>query len=63
MNHLHTKNRGCDIINRTIKSKNKGYSVKGGYCKTHEVEICKCGWEFGWHFNTESAKMKTEGKL
>lgn len=32
--------------------------IAGGYCQDHKVDICRCGWEFGWHFGTASSDLQ-----
>ena len=47
--HFHSKEKGCEIIPTTITVSGNKY-IKGGYCKTHKIEICHCGWEWHWHY-------------
>jgi hypothetical protein len=37
--------QGCQLEER-VKA---GGTTKGGYCKTHNVEICRCGREWDYH--------------
>ena len=57
--HFHDKEKGCDIIPHIIKPKYRsGYKIQGSYCKTHDIEACKCGWEFSWHGGSYIKELK-----
>lgn len=43
--YFHHADKGCILINQ-----NK-------YCLTHKVDVCRCGWQVGYHFGTCSKKM------
>jgi len=55
--YFHSADKGCEIEKRiyyrTIREK-KSYKLQGSFCKTHQKEICKCGWEWKFHFGTHS---------
>jgi hypothetical protein len=52
--YLHLENNGCEleaIENKFIKHKELTTTTPRRYkCKTHNVEVCHCGWEFGHHY-------------
>lgn len=49
----HTPAKGCKIINRSAKpTQNADY-----YCEVHRRRVCKCGWEWKWHYGTNSRKL------
>ena len=49
--HFHSISRGCKIRKRFYKGRSDKYPpIIGGYCQTHKVEICHCGWEWYWHY-------------
>ena len=58
--HFHSRDKGCRVVNRNIPFMhgNKISNIRGGYCKTHHVETCRCGWEFGWHYGTYSPSLE-----
>jgi len=46
--HFHCIEKGCKIVPKTFFEKHS--KTDGAYCKTHHVDICKCGWEWHWHY-------------
>lgn len=61
--HFHSIEKGCEIesrikLTRLEKGKRKPFDTK--YCKTHNVDICRCGFEWGYHFNTHIERYTTE---
>jgi hypothetical protein len=50
MKYYHSTEEGCEL---TPMAKSVGYDrfVYGQYCLTHKVFVCKCGSEFGHHFD------------
>lgn len=52
----HSRLKGCQIIDHTCYNVigKKIFSIRAAYCKTHKVEICRCGYEWHWHFGTNS---------
>jgi hypothetical protein len=62
--HYHSEGNGCLIHLKDIEIQDgKIKTMPGRYCETHKVNICRCGWEFGHHFdgkeyntNIDSAK-------
>ena len=51
--HYHNTAKGCEIEPRKLRYKRgtRIFSINGGFCKTHQKEICRCGWEFSHHFD------------
>lgn len=31
-------------------------------CLTHEIIVCRCGWEIGFHLGTDTAYVKQQGE-
>ena len=62
--HFHAISKGCEIEPKKITCKRgtRIFSIKGGFCKTHQKEICHCGWEFHFHYGTYSGKIE-KGRL
>ena len=63
--HYHSKMKGCEIVRRQWKyiskdNREEGRIISGGYCKTHKKEICKCGWEWHWHYGRYSKPVHPE---
>lgn len=54
--HFHHKDNGCDIK----YLRNRVNKITEGYCKTHDIECCRCGWEWGWHGGTDNRKETKE---
>ena len=55
--HFHEKEKGCDIIDKDFdrsfeKNRVLGNRIKGAFCKIHNKDLCKCGWEWHWHGGT-----------
>lgn len=46
--HFHSLTKKCEIIETDDSQR---------FCKTHQVKVCRCGWEIGWHYGTESKKL------
>ena len=50
MKHHHSIERGCKLIpnlqyGRTTRTR----TIRGYYCKTHKIDVCHCGFAWGWH--------------
>ena len=59
--YFHSPEKGCEIEKRTYyrgKTRKKLSKLKGYFCKTHQKEICRCGWEFKFHYGTYSGEIK-----
>jgi len=52
--HFHSIEDGCDIEKGKTKiNKPDAWGeniVIYDFCKTHNTEICQCGWEWQWHY-------------
>lgn len=64
---FHDKKKGCRLVSHSFLSKEKQRSgenrlesglIDGKVCTTHEVSLCRCGWEWGWHGGAESSKLE-----
>ncbi len=61
--HFHSKDKGCELKEMArYKSHSKKVITRSHYfrCLTHKVDVCRCGWEFGWHYGTNSTAMNCE---
>jgi len=56
----HCESKKCKIEpHETIhinKETGKKIQIKDNFCITHQVVICSCGWEWGFH-NGENSKL------
>ena len=55
--YFHSFDKGCKLVDKEllIRSKNNLIrSIKAKHCKTHDVMVCRCGWEFGYHYNKKA---------
>lgn len=52
--HYHHPLKSCLLIKEYGKGDLK-HRVIYQTCKTHNVKVCRCGWEVGWHFGIDSA--------
>jgi len=71
---FHSEDKGCQLKETKMAVKSKGGLIRFipvMSCLTHEIDVCRCGWEFGHHWNThskllynakEEAKKKTIDK-
>lgn len=62
--HFHDKTKGCEIENKTIEVTHRDVVtlLKEQYCKTHQKDICKCGWEWGYHFGIKNDEKLWQDK-
>lgn len=54
--HYHSKDIGCELENKVLISYDKKNHFEGSHCKTHNVDCCRCGKEFGYHFEKTNEK-------
>lgn len=64
--HFHHPLKDCKL--RRIVKKSQYDNIREHsyqYCDTHQVNVCKCGWETGdfdckkgWHYGTDSSKLR-----
>ena len=62
--YFHSPDKGCEIEERVYyrgKTRKKLSKLKGYFCKTHQKEICRCGWEFKFHYGTYSGEIEKVG--
>ena len=57
--HFHDKEKGCKLEDtqmpgRSGPGKAYGSMIICSYCTTHNIVICRCGWEWHWHHGTYS---------
>jgi hypothetical protein len=56
--YFHHKDKGCKLENREGESCQRGNRIyKYQYCLTHNVDVCLCGWQKGFHYGTNSRKL------
>ena len=48
----HSIEQGCEIVKKRYFE-----SGDAAHCKIHKKDICRCGWEWGWHYGTESKPL------
>ena len=76
--HYHSESKGCELVEHRMFIKNWKYGhhkitkVIGNIyeewliekkCLTHNIIICKCGWERNWHFGTDSEYVKRQTEV
>jgi len=55
--HFHSVEKGCDLEPITVFVSH-GH-IDAYRCKTHNADyVCRCGWEYGWHYGTDSNSGK-----
>lgn len=54
---FHSEDKGCNLEEQLIFSKFARRYIKIQYCKTHQVDCCRCGWEYGHHYDTTSRML------
>lgn len=58
--HYHDIVRGCVVIKKRQSGNYWGSGginsryIDGRRCMTHKINLCRCGWEWNWHFGTDS---------
>jgi len=62
--HFHNIKKGCVFENKEklieYRLDKHGKPVKSMFykrCLTHNIDVCNCGWEFNWHYGTDSIKI------
>lgn len=58
--HYHSITKRCKIIARKYYVSEGRCHLIGGYCRTHKKEICRCGWEWYWHYGIHHLPKKWE---
>jgi len=57
--HFHCKDKGCKLKEITFfRNDKRKSSIKCQFCEIHEVNVCRCGWEIGWHYGLNSKDLK-----
>jgi len=54
--HYHSTEKGCEVVKQYFFTGRRPERLAGSYCRTHNKDLCRCGWEWGWHFGTKSEK-------
>jgi len=61
----HSIEKGCEVVpnktqleSGTLKGRHLRHNMNTLKCLTHNVTTCHCGWEFGWHYGTNSLLMR-----
>jgi hypothetical protein len=46
---FHHKQKGCQVIKKKYPASISTYTLIGGYCITHKIDVCGCGlsWDHG----------------
>jgi len=57
MDHNHANCNLREIKIPKGKFKGNDFYFSCSWCEDHQVEVCRCGWEFGHHFNTNSRNL------
>jgi hypothetical protein len=52
--HFHDEAKSCYLTNKRVVGSKAGSILYCRLCETHNVLVCGCGWEFGWHYGTNS---------
>jgi len=53
MSHYHSQLKGCTLIKFYVRFRNdKTRWIEARYCITHKTICCRCGYEFGHHYNS-----------
>lgn len=51
MNYWHSKQDGCTLSKPYGKFNSQN-------CYTHNVEVCRCGWQVGFHFGAYNKNLE-----
>lgn len=60
--HYHTKEKGCKLVPYEKRINGTNRFFKAQKCLTHNKIVCRCGWEFGWHYGTNNRKLLKKQK-
>lgn len=55
--HYHSEDKGCELVPEVFKQVEYGNLVYAQRCLTHDKLVCRCGWEFGWHWGHETDSL------
>lgn len=52
----HCEEKGCKLyVKKQLRQTGiEVFAVNGFYCETHDCDVCRCMWEPGYHFGTDS---------
>lgn len=59
-NRFHHPSKGCKIIKKLFypSGNDRKSPIVGLECLVHKKDCCKCGWQWGFHFGSNSKKLK-----
>jgi len=60
-NFYHHPLKQCDLIKQYGEGK-RFKRIIYQFCKTHNVKVCRCGWEFGYHYGKQAFWKEEEVK-
>ena len=62
--YYHSIEKGCELINISGKSSIGNGIFINKRCKTHNVDVCQCGWQIHYHYGSHSLSLpKVERQL
>jgi hypothetical protein len=61
--YYHAEYKGCETESKYFYNSQKNFNKKlhkinGRYCKTHQRDTCRCGWEWGHHYEVKKEQEK-----
>jgi len=58
--YFHSLDKNCKIIPHLffVRRGKETYKIHDLFCNTHDIETCYCGWEWSFHYGTESKTLK-----
>jgi len=62
MSKHHSELIGCQLVNDETSWKEFYQRYERKICITHNFVVCRCGWELGFHFNSDSKSMFIKSK-
>jgi len=57
---FHHEHKDCRLkLKRDVKYVRQGHRTVADratyfWCNTHRVQVCKCGWQFGYHYGKKA---------
>jgi hypothetical protein len=60
-NHFHCAKDGCKIVIHYKRPKYGVVHINFVKCETHNVKICRCGFEWHWHGEENTCKLYPKG--
>jgi hypothetical protein len=60
--YFHSEAKGCKIKDKVFERRGVDGllvgTIQGSFCKTHQANLCHCGWQWYWHYGTYSYPRK-----